>query len=186
MLGWGWNLWKMLRIFVRQLFLKRFAVSPFQSNRLNTNAIASLHIRYCTLTNGVNEPSATPEKNDDKVHDAKTIQKLKRFFKCTTEEAELISNQIESLDLNLLNKKLTFLSQNGATLPALMECCYVLNLSNGKYKNHLITWSLLLIHPIRRWSIKKFQTAPLPAVEENWRLHTIVGGKPNQIEAEKN
>lgn len=175
----------MLRIFVRQLFLKQFVVSPFQSIHSKANAIASLHIRYCTLTNGVNGPNATAEKNDDKVYNAESIQKLEEFFECTTEKAQSISHQLESLDLKLLNKKLKFLSRNGATLPVLMECCYVLNVPIGKYKNHLITWSLLLIHPIRSWSIKQVQIAQLLAVEENWRLHTIVGSRQIQIEAEK-
>lgn len=116
----------MLRVFVRQLF-------PIQTNRLKINLIASLHCRYCTSTDGVDNANETAEKKTiSEKYDEKSINLIKKWFKCKSFDAEIIYDRIEPLDLKLLNRKLTFLTQHGATLPVLMEHCYVLNLSTGK------------------------------------------------------
>lgn len=119
----------MLRIFVRQLLLRSF--SPIRTSYLKNIVNASLYCRYCTSAN-VEVADKIASKNIPGNYDVKSIEQLKRIFKCTDEEAKRVFQQIDPLDLKLLRKKFLFLTKNGATLPVLMDHCHLLNMSTGK------------------------------------------------------
>lgn len=114
----------MLRIFVRHLFCRPFILSPIQSCELKNIIVTSLHFRYCTNVNVHAENGLTDEET-------KSIKRLKAMFKCTDEQAKDIYHQIEPFDSTAL-RKFSILTQNGATLPTLMEHSYLLKMPNRK------------------------------------------------------
>lgn len=118
----------MLQTFVRQIFPRPPAVSPMHSSYIKT------------IFTGFRSMSASsdvkvPNKLELNAECEKSIKQLKQLFKCSDETAKTLFPQIETSNLMALRSKFTFLAQNGATLPALMEHCSLLNMPTGNCIN---------------------------------------------------